>query len=120
MRAESGTVVEKIRVRLTKRIQEILQSAAIDQARLEQELTIYADKSDISEECTRFNSHLEQFRNALKMKEPVGKKLNFLLQEMNREANTVASKSTELTIAKATLEIKEEIEKLREQVQNVE
>lgn len=120
VKAESGGVVAKVREKLTKRIQEFQTSASIDQNRLEQELTIYADKSDISEECTRFESHLEQFSGALKMKEPVGKKLNFLLQEMNREANTIASKSSELSIAKASLEIKEEIEKLREQVQNVE
>jgi len=120
VKAESGSVVAKVREKLAKRIQEFQTSASIDQNRLEQELTIYADKSDISEECTRFESHLEQFDGALKMKEPVGKKLNFLLQEMNREANTIASKSSELSIAKASLEIKEEIEKLREQVQNVE
>lgn len=120
VKSESGGVVAKVRERLTKRIQEFQTSASIDQNRLEQELTIYADKSDISEECTRFESHLEQFSGALKIKEPVGKKLNFLLQEMNREANTIASKSSELSIAKASLEIKEEIEKLREQVQNVE
>lgn len=118
--AESGTVVEKMREKLSKRIHDFQQSASIDQSRLEQELTIYADRSDISEECTRFESHLRQFNSALRLKEPVGKKLNFLLQEMNREANTIASKSSELSIAKATLKIKEEIEKLREQVQNVE
>lgn len=120
VQAESGTVVEKIREKLTKRIQDVLQSSAIDQNRLEQEIAIYAEKSDITEECTRFSSHIEQFQNSFKLKEPVGKKLNFLLQEMNREANTIASKTSELNIAKASLEIKEEIEKLREQVQNVE
>ncbi len=120
IQTESGTVVEKMREKLTKRIEEILQSSSIDQTRLEQEVTFYADKSDITEECTRFASHNEQFKHAFKLKEPVGKKLNFLLQEMNREANTIASKSSELNIAKAALVIKEEIEKLREQVQNVE
>jgi len=118
--AESKTVVEKMREKLNKRIEEILQSSSIDQTRLEQEVAFFADKSDITEECTRFASHNEQFKNALQLKEPVGKKLNFLLQEMNREANTIASKSSELSIAKTTLVMKEEIEKLREQVQNVE
>ncbi len=120
VQSESKTVVDKVREKLAKRIEEILQSSSIDQTRLEQEVAFYADKSDITEECTRFASHIEQFQNAFKLKEPVGKKLNFLLQEMNREANTVASKSSELSIAKATLVMKEEIEKLREQVQNVE
>ena len=120
IQTESSTVVEKMREKLAKRIEEILQSTSVDQTRLEQEVAFYADKSDITEECTRFASHNEQFKNAFKLKEPVGKKLNFLLQEMNREANTIASKSTELSIAKAALNLKEEIEKLREQVQNVE
>ena len=118
--AESKTVVEKMREKLVKRIEEILQSTSVDQTRLEQEVAFYADKSDITEECTRFASHNAQFKHAFELKEPVGKKLNFLLQEMNREANTIASKSSELNIAKATLAMKEEIEKLREQVQNVE
>ena len=120
VQTESKTVVEKMREKLAKRIEEILQISSLDQTRLEQEVAFYADKSDITEECTRFASHNEQFKNAFKLKEPVGKKLNFLLQEMNREANTIASKSSELSIAKATLVMKEEIEKLREQVQNVE
>ena len=118
--AESKTVVQKMREKLTKRIEEILQSSSIDQTRLEQEVAFYADKSDITEECTRFASHNEQFKHAFTLKEPIGKKLNFLLQEMNREANTIASKSSELNIAKGALVMKEEIEKLREQVQNVE
>ncbi len=117
---ESKSVVDKMREKLNKRIEEILQSTSIDRTRLEQEVAFYADKSDITEECTRFASHNEQFKSAFKLQEPVGKKLNFLLQEMNREANTIASKSSELNIAKATLVMKEEIEKLREQVQNVE
>jgi len=117
---ESNTVVEKMREKLKTRIAEILESTAIDQTRLEQEVVFYSDKSDITEECIRFDSHIDQFDDALKLKEPIGKKLNFLLQEMNREVNTIAAKSSELAISKSTLVIKEEIEKLREQVQNVE
>jgi len=120
IRAESGSITAKMREKLSKRIEEIIQSVAIDSNRLEQEVVIYAEKSDITEECTRFASHIDQFQSALKLKEPTGKKLNFILQEMNREANTIAAKSSELSIAKASLAMKEEIEKLREQVQNVE
>jgi uncharacterized protein (TIGR00255 family) len=120
VKSEGLTVVEKMREKLTKRIEEMLQPASIDQTRLEQEVAFYADKSDVTEECIRFASHLDQFEKAFKLNEPVGKKLNFLLQEMNREANTIAAKTSELIIAKATLVIKEEIEKIREQVQNVE
>lgn len=120
IKSESFTVVAKMREKLAKRIEEVLQSTAIDQTRLEQEVVFYADKSDITEECTRFASHIEQFENAFKLKEPIGKMLNFLLQELNREANTISAKSSELNIAKSTLIIKEEIEKIREQVQNVE
>ncbi|MGH8015183.1 MAG: YicC/YloC family endoribonuclease [Candidatus Zixiibacteriota bacterium] len=120
VKSDSRSVVDKMREKLKARIEEVLGSTNIDQTRLEQEVVFYADKSDITEEYTRFASHIEQFENAFKLKEPVGKKFNFLLQEMNREANTIAAKSSELNIAKATLVIKEEIEKLREQVQNVE
>ena len=118
--SDSAAVVTRVREKLTKRIQEVLQSSSIDKNRLEQEVIMYAEKSDISEECTRFASHIEQFQNSLRLNEPIGKKLNFILQELNREANTIASKTSELSIARHTLELKEEIEKLREQVQNVE
>lgn len=118
--SESTSVVTRVRDKLTKRIEEVMQSSSIDKNRLEQEIIMYAEKADISEECTRFASHVEQFQSSLKQKEPIGKKLNFILQEMNREANTIASKTSELSVAKHTLELKEEIEKIREQVQNVE
>jgi uncharacterized protein (TIGR00255 family) len=118
--SESAAVVTRVREKLTKRIEEVMQSSSIDKNRLEQEVIMYAEKSDISEECTRFASHIEQFQNSLKLKEPVGKKLNFILQEMNREVNTIASKTSELGVAKHALDLKDEIEKLREQVQNVE
>lgn len=108
--------------RLQKRMQEMLRTtgATIDEARLAQEVAYLAERSDIAEEIARLKSHIIQFRELLNAGEEAGKKFDFLLQEMNREANTILSKSGELSIAKLALEIKSEIEKLREQVQNVE
>ena len=117
-------LVEAYRLRLQKRIGEILnrgsQPMEIDPARVSQEVAYLADRSDVSEEMTRLRSHLSQFREALDSTNEIGKMLDFLLQELNREANTTLSKSTELSIKEAALGIKAEVEKLREQVQNVE
>jgi len=118
-------LVDAYRQRLQKRINELVarggsQSVELDAGRLAQEVAYLADRSDISEELARLRSHLEQFRTALEAKGEVGKRLDFLLQELNREANTVLSKSTEVSIKDAGLAIKAEVEKLREQVQNVE
>ncbi len=121
--AASG-LVEAYRARLQKRVGELLardgQAIELDQGRLAQELAYLADRSDISEELVRLRSHLVQFREAIVSGGEVGKRLDFLLQELNREANTVLSKSTDLQIKEAALSIKAEVEKLREQVQNVE
>jgi uncharacterized protein (TIGR00255 family) len=117
-------LVDAYRQRLQKRIAELVarggQSIELDAGRLAQEVAYLADRSDISEELVRLRSHLEQFRVALEEQGEIGKRLDFLLQELNREANTVLSKSTEITIKDAALAIKAEVEKLREQVQNVE
>jgi len=122
--AAAGTLVDAYRARLQKRIGELLarsgQPAEIDPGRLAQEVAFLADKSDISEEIVRLRSHLDQFRETLDQQTEIGKRLDFLLQELNREANTVLSKSTDINIKDAGLVIKAEIEKLREQVQNVE
>jgi uncharacterized protein (TIGR00255 family) len=122
--AAASGLVEAYRARLQKRIGELLardgQGLELDQGRLAQELAYLADRSDITEELTRLRSHLAQFRETIVSGGEVGKRLDFLLQELNREANTVLSKSTELTIKEAALAIKAEVEKLREQVQNVE
>jgi uncharacterized protein (TIGR00255 family) len=121
--AASG-LVEAYRSRLLKRIGELLardgQNIEVDQSRLSQEVAYLADRSDISEEITRLRSHLVQFRETVESSGDTGKRLDFLLQELNREANTVLSKSTDLAIKEAALAIKAEVEKLREQVQNVE
>src|SRR5256886_1319092 len=118
-------LVDAYRQRLQKRITELLarggnQNIELDAGRLAQEVAYLADRSDISEELARLRSHLEQFRSAVNAPGEVGKRLDFLLQELNREANTVLSKSTEVSIKEAGLVIKAEVEKLREQVQNVE
>jgi uncharacterized protein (TIGR00255 family) len=120
----AGGLVEAYQQRLQKRVSELLsrggQPGEIDQGRLAQEVAYLADRSDITEELTRLKSHVLQFREAIDSDEEVGKRLDFLLQELNREANTVLSKSTEVSIKESALAIKAEVEKLREQVQNVE
>ncbi len=92
----------------------------IDQSRLAQEVAYLADKSDISEEITRLKSHIEQYRNIINEDKEIGKQLDFLTQELNREANTIASKTNNLTVKESALQIKSAIEKIREQIQNVE
>src|SRR6267142_2681899 len=121
--AASG-LVDAYRARLQKRIGELLTRngpvVELDQSRLAQEIAYLSDRSDVSEEMVRLRSHLAQFREALNAAGETGKMLDFLLQELNREANTTLSKSTDLAIKEAGLGIKAKVEKLREQVQNVE
>lgn len=106
--------------KLRKRIKELLEGETIDEARLSQEVVIYADKCSIEEEVTRLKSHIAQFREMLKMDSPIGKKMDFLIQEMNRETNTIGSKANSLEITNSVVEIKNEIENIREQIQNIE
>jgi uncharacterized protein (TIGR00255 family) len=117
-------LADAYRLRLQRRVGELLnrggQMVELDPARLAQEVAYLADRSDVSEEMVRLRSHLSQFQEALDSDNETGKMLDFLLQELNREANTTLSKSTDLAIKEAALAIKAEIEKLREQVQNVE
>ena len=122
--AAAGNLIEFYRVRLQKKISELVsrsgQTIELDPGRLAQEVAYLADRSDVSEEMVRLRSHLTQFREALDSTNETGKMLDFLLQELNREANTTLSKSTDLSLKEAALAIKAEVEKLREQVQNVE
>lgn len=122
--AAADGLVDAYRQRLQKRIAEMIarggQTVELDSGRLAQEVAYLADRSDITEELARLKSHVEQFQATIATEGEVGKRLDFLLQELNREANTVLSKSTEISIKDAALLIKAEIEKLREQVQNVE
>ena len=106
--------------RMKGRIEALLQTEVPDPARLQQELALYADRSDISEELVRLESHMLQFDQTLRSKESVGKTLEFLLQEMGREVNTIGSKANDADIAALVVRMKAELEKLREQVQNVE
>ncbi|MDQ2643249.1 MAG: YicC family protein [Myxococcota bacterium] len=115
-------LVDAQRARLTERLQRLLDGAnlKVDAARLEQELAIYADKSDIAEELSRLTSHFEFFASALLGEGAVGRRLEFVLQEIGRESNTIASKCQDAPIAQLVVELKTEIERIREQVQNVE
>ena len=116
----TGLINEYI-VKLEERIKELLpNNQEIDKNRLMQEIVIYADKCSIEEEVTRLNSHIGQFKEFLKSDETVGKKLDFIIQEMNRETNTIGSKSNNLNITNGVIDMKTEIENLREQVQNIE
>ena len=112
--------VKIYREKLTRRINELLEGHDRDSLRLEEEIVFFADRTDITEELSRLKIHIDQFRNTLKIKGQIGKRLNFILQEMNREANTIGSKSSEFSISSNVINLKEEIEKLREQVQNIE
>jgi uncharacterized protein (TIGR00255 family) len=102
-----------------ERITALLKNRQIENSLLNQEVALIIDRMDVTEECVRLRSHIEQFQKYLKFDEPVGKRLNFLLQEMNREANTVGAKAYNAQISQIVVEIKNEIEKIREQVQNI-
>ena len=113
-------LIEEYVVKLGDRIKEILKTDVVDETRLLQEIVIFADKSSIQEELTRLNSHIEQFETLLNGENTVGKKLDFIIQEMNREANTIASKSVKIEITNLVIDIKTELEDIREQIQNIE
>lgn len=113
-------VVEEYRTRLTARIEELLGETEVDRARLATEVAIFADRAAIDEEIVRLNTHLVHFRELLEAKEPVGRKMDFLVQEMNRECNTIGSKANDGELTNIVLLCKAEIEKLREQIQNIE
>ena len=116
----SPQTVAEYRARLTQKMMDVLQSSTIDEARILTEAAIYSDKVAVDEETVRLRSHIAQFRDILKLTEPVGRKLDFLIQEMNREANTIGSKCNDTTMARIVVDIKSEIEKIREQIQNIE
>ena len=116
----STGLIEEYVVKLETRIKEILKDQEIDKQRLAQEVVIYADKCSVEEEITRLNSHILQFKNLLNSDEAVGKKLDFIVQEMNRETNTIGSKANNLDITNRVIDLKTEIENIREQIQNIE
>ena len=106
--------------RLAARVEDLLNGQKPDPTRLEEEIALFADRTDIAEECTRFRSHIDQFVDTLKQKDAVGRRLNFILQELNREVNTIGSKGSAFDISTKVISLKEEIEKLKEQAQNLE
>ena len=116
----SPLVVKDYKEKLELRIKEILNVDYIDEEKLAYEVAFFADRSDINEEVIRFKSHIKQFRESLEDEEPVGRKLDFLIQEMNREINTIGSKANDLAISNHVVTIKSQLEKMREPVQNIE
>ena len=116
----SPQTVAAYRQRLEAKMQEVLQSTTIDESRILTEAAIFADKVAVDEETVRLRSHIAQLRDMLQSSEPVGRKLDFLIQEVNRECNTIGSKCNDLTVARDVVNMKAEVEKIREQVQNME
>lgn len=119
LRTYAPNVIQDYQERLTKRMQEFL-NGQVDEARILTEVAVFADKADINEEITRMTSHIQQFFQTLEDVEPIGRKLDFLVQEMNRETNTIGSKANDSMIAKKVVDIKSLLEKLKEQIQNIE
>ena len=120
--ARSPMVVEEYQAKLSDRLNNLLadHNITVEPERLLQEVAIFADRASITEEIVRLKSHIKQFKNIINSDQPVGRKLDFLIQEFNREANTIASKANDYTLAQIVVEIKAEIEKIREQIQNIE
>lgn len=118
--AEYKQSIEQYHNKLKDRIRELMSNVEINEDRLHLELALIADRADITEECVRLKSHLKFFKETIKNENEPGKKLNFLCQEMNRETNTISSKSVSTSIVHSSVLIKEEIEKIREQLQNIE
>ncbi|MBQ6826301.1 MAG: YicC family protein [Clostridia bacterium] len=118
--SQTPETVKAYRERLEEKIKELLGDAKVDEQRLITETAIFADKVAVDEETVRLRSHIKQLNNLLSLNEPVGKKLDFIVQEMNRETNTIGSKSQNIEIAHTVVDIKSEIEKIREQIQNIE
>ena len=116
----SENLVQDYINKLETRVNELLQTSVVDENRIAQEIVIFSDKSSIEEELTRLKSHLGQFLDLLKLSSPIGKKMDFLVQEINRETNTIGSKANSLDITNLVVEIKTEVENIREQIQNIE
>ena len=116
----STGLIDEYVVKLEARIKEILKTEELDKSRLMQEVVIYADKCSVEEEITRLTSHIEQLRNLINSNEPNGKKMDFIIQEMNRETNTIGSKANNLEITNRVVDIKTILEDIREQIQNIE
>lgn len=118
--SRSPQTVREYHEKLRQRMEELLENTQVDEQRLLTEAAIFADKIAVDEETVRLRSHISQLREFLNADEPIGRKLDFLVQEMNRESNTIGSKAQDVEIAKRVIAIKAEVEKIREQVQNIE
>lgn len=116
----SPDTVAEYRERLSAKMKEVLQSTTIEESRILMEAAIYSDKVAVDEETVRLHSHVAQYREILALDEPIGRKLDFLTQELNRESNTIGSKCQDVAITRLVVELKSEIEKIREQIQNIE
>ena len=116
----SPQTVKEYNDKLIQRVHEIIGDASLDEARIIQEVAIYADKVAVAEETVRLRSHIDQLNSFIKSTEPIGRKIDFLVQEINRETNTIGSKANDVDIARKVVEIKSEVEKIREQIQNIE
>lgn len=116
----SSTLVEEYMQKLELRVKELMKTNVVDEARLAQEIVIFSDKSSVEEELTRLESHISQILKLIKESSPIGKKMDFLIQEMNREVNTIGSKANSLEITNRVIDIKTVIENIREQIQNIE
>ena len=116
----SPQIIEEYKTRLSAKIKELLDDTKIDESRIAQEVTMYADKICIDEEMVRLKSHVAETKSVFELDKEVGRKLDFLAQELNREANTILSKSTDVEIADIGITLKTLIEKVREQIQNIE
>ncbi len=116
----SPETVKEYNDKLVERVHELIGDVSLDEARIIQEVAIYADKVAVAEETVRLRSHIEQLNEFINSDEPVGRKMDFLVQEINREANTIGSKANDVSIARKVVDIKAEVEKIREQIQNIE
>lgn len=120
VRQHAPLIVEEYQQKLQQRLEKLLDGVELDPQRLAQEVAILADKADVTEELVRLESHFVQFDDTLQLKEPMGRKLDFLMQELNREVNTIGSKANDATVAAIVVQMKAELEKMREQIQNLE
>lgn len=117
---KSFKIVDSYKNKLEERLKDLMDKVDVDESRIAMEVAIFADKAAIDEEITRLKSHINHLKATLDLEEPIGRKLDFIMQEMNREANTIASKSTDIEITNLVIDIKNILEKIREQVQNIE
>ncbi|WP_439646601.1 endoribonuclease YicC domain-containing protein [Piscibacillus salipiscarius] len=120
LKEQINTIQNEYRVKIKERIEEHLTDVHFDESRIVQEVAILADKADITEEITRLLSHIEQVEDAMRLSQPIGRRLDFIAQELLRETNTIGSKSNNVQISKIVVALKSEIEKIKEQVQNIE